>query len=112
MAMADINQPKADPRYGSGRDASTLRHVVMPLDELEKQLTEARTRIIAQTEQVQHLADALLGAQPKDGGRDEGSNAQPPRAGKTGSLLDEAGYLHNCVSGLQFQLDRLAPLLG
>ena len=82
---------------------------VLPLDELSKQLEEARQRVITATARLAAVASALYGEQPSSG-QTEGKAIG--RSGKIGSLNDQAEYIANCLTELETQINRLVTPLG
>lgn len=113
-SAAQVGPPAsmAIPKMGSSirepENLKALRSVSMPLDELEKALISARDRIQRDASNVRTLADRLFGAEPES----EGANKALGRSGRLGNLQDAAEYVHNTISELEHQLDRLAPLIG
>lgn len=119
--MYGDERPAKDPtigRMGSGVSrsprldddrAQALKAVELPLDQLNRSIDEARTRIIEQAKNVRTLADHLFGPEPEQGGP---SPTAPPRNGRLGNLHDAAEYLHNNIGELNHQIDRFAPLAG
>lgn len=85
----------------------------MPLDELAKNLEVVRERILQQARQVEAIADQLLGPPAKvPGPGGHMPTVDPPRMGKLNNLNELAQYVHNCVTDLQNQIDRLTVLTG
>lgn len=103
--------PRMMAKRTGGIDQASLRAVELPLDELQKHLTEARQRVLDAASTLQGIADTILGGQPEDP-RTGGVPTAAPRPGKVGSLLDEVMYCHNAISMLNHQIDRFRPLSG
>jgi hypothetical protein len=100
----------ANPGYGFVGAVKAMDRgevVTMPLDELEKQLVEARERAFRAATRVREIADALLGPVPESPDK---IGASGTRLGRIGSLNGQADSIHAALSELDRQLARLGPL--
>lgn len=106
--MANLKKTIRGPLDEPAGRMAALRSVSMPLDDLEKSIVNARDRVRRSATNVRQLADRLFGPEL------EGENGPkgPPRVGRLGNLQDGIETVHEAMSALEHELDRLAPLVG
>jgi hypothetical protein len=91
---------------GSVSGSLTQPNVAMsPLDELQKALSVIAERVSASGQRVKNVANNLIGAQPENELKSGGVSGVVD--GRLNSLNDQARAIHQLLSDLERQLDRL-----
>lgn len=109
---ADINRMRPGNGGPSASLTEAVRRTSLPLDDLQKNIVNATSRIRAATEYAKGVADALFGHQPEPENTRGSQVPEQPRESKLDSLNEQIGWTHSSIADLEHQLNRFEPLRG